>query len=39
MSFFHSLLSGSLQGGGDWILATGVWRDEGIWDDTDTWND
>lgn len=22
-----------------WILATGVWRDEGIWDDTRVWID
>lgn len=25
--------------GGDWILATGFWDDNGIWIDTETWRD
>lgn len=25
--------------GGNWILATGYWRDRGVWEDTNVWND
>jgi len=23
----------------DWILATGMWRDNGVWDDNSNWID
>lgn len=26
-------------GGGDWILANGVWDDAGVWDDSAMWKD
>jgi hypothetical protein len=27
------------EGGGDWILAAGVWNDAGVWDDVSSWMD
>ena len=39
-----SLIGSSMGGGGggpvgDWLLATGLWSDAGVWRDDETWID